>query len=383
MRKGDTARVTGEETPSIAARANSAWRGAVRVVPLLALWLLPVVAATVSIPLTFALDDASVTSPVDETVTVGSRNVDHATAVNVTVTFGAAPSIRTRAAGVLTAIATPMEMDNGSELFAIDGVPVRAYMGPVLFRDLRLGDSGSDVRGVGTFLGASGFGAPDSDRFDEAFESAVREYQRSIGVDVDGVFRLAYAAYIPEGVTTVASVEASLGDQLQPGDTVLVGNASAESLTLTAIAEGVVLNAPAGQMVLRAADVELPVPGVKLDGEAASSLVSALDTLVSEGQVRMTRIDDQRTQYGGTVLALAVPELAGVVPSTAVYVDANGGSCLFSAARPDAAPDASPVPLANPTAGTELGTVAVESDLIGTEIFRAPHEAVGEDALCE
>lgn len=335
----------------------------------MALWSVPAVAVAVSVPLTAALDAESVAAPEPVTVTVGARQVDRAVAVGAAVARGEEPQIRSSADGVLTAVADPGPIEQGAEVFAVGGVPVLAYSGPVLHRDLERRDRGADVRALGEYL--VGLGLLDDelsdDRFGPGMQAAVHGLQERLGVERDGVFRLSYVAYIPEDALEVSAAVVRLGDRVAVDDPVLVAEAPVESATLTAVATGVSLASYDGaDLTLRLGPDTVDVSGVEMVGDEAASLASALHDAVRGGAVRVEVDDETTTTYSGPVLALRDPPTSGVVPSTAVVIDAHGRTCVL--AGDGGAHE--PLMLTTATPGSELGTVVVDESVIGRQVVR-------------
>lgn len=185
----------------------------VRLVPLLALWAVPVIAVAVAFPLAGASEEVSVAAPQPAVVDVGSRMADERTAVEVVVTRAEALDVLSPAAGIISSLGEVGPVETGQELFAVEGVPVLAYRGAPLWRDLELGDRGEDVRALGQFLSSLDLmttGDVD-DRFGPATRTAVRALQERLEVREDGVFRLGYVTRVPDEVQDAAEHLVRLG----------------------------------------------------------------------------------------------------------------------------------------------------------------------------
>lgn len=364
-----------QERPGRSARAGARrssrgrGRAALRVVALVALWAVPLGAVVVSVPLRAVLDAESVAAPEPVTVTVGSREVDRAVGVNAVVTRGTQPEIRSAGEGFVTALAGPGPIEQGAEVFAVGGVPVLAYRGPVLHRDLGRGDRGPDVAALGEYLVALDLldASRSDDRFGPGMHAAVRDLQERLGVERDGVFRLSYVAYVPEDAFEVEGAVVRLGDRVGAGEAVLVAAAPVESVVLSAVAMGVSLASYEGAgLVLRLGSEGVEVSGVEVGGEEATSLAAALRDAVGTGGVRVDGGEGGALSYSGPVLALRDPPTSGVVPSTAVVIDAQGRSCVVV----DEGGGREPLVLASAVPGSELGTVVVDDSVIGRQVVR-------------
>lgn len=341
-------------------------RGVWRIVALVGLWLVPVVAVVVAVPLTEVLDAESVATRQPGTVTVGSREVDQATAVNTAVTLGPEWEIRTQATGVVTSLAPAGPIELGAELFAVDDVPVLAYRGPVLYRDLSPGAQGADVAALGDYLVELGLldQAQSDEHFGPATTAAVRRLQDRLGVDDDGIFRLSYIAYVPEHARDVAHAVVRLSDAVTAGTAVLTSEPTVESVVFTAAADGATLDSLAGaELALTLGDRVVDVSGLELTGSEAADVTAAVEESVQNGSARPAGGFDTDGVYSGGVLRVRTPPMAGVVPATAVLIDADGRSCVI-------APGPEPLPLTSAIPGGEAGTVRVDETVIGREIIR-------------
>jgi len=375
------------DTPSRRRPAPVGGRGAgvARVLLLAGLWVLPPVAVLAAPPLTAALDADSVSAPRPTTVTVGSRDVDRAIAVNAVATLSAPPELRAAVDGTLTGLGTPGELGQGSEVFAIDGVPVLAYRGAVLHRDLARDDRGQDVAALSQFLVELDLldGASVGDQFGPALESAVTELQQRIGVEPDGVFRLAYISYVPEGADELADAVVGLGDRIAVGDPVWLAQAPVESVVLTPVSTGNLAGYVGNDLALRLGGFTVDISGIELAGAEAASLTTALDEAVRTGAARVEMSSGSPSTYSGAVLVLRSPTTTGVVPSTAVLIDAAGRTCVVAVdGDPADSASLSRLPLVSAVAGSELGTVAIDESTIGAVVIRDVSLLAEADSTC-
>ncbi|WP_186008807.1 peptidoglycan-binding protein [Cellulosimicrobium cellulans] len=354
-------------------------RGWVRLVPLVALWAVPVVAVAVAFPLVDAAEERSVAVPAPTVVEVGARSDDGRTAVEVATVRAEAPEVRAPAGGVVTALAEPGPVEPGAALFALDGVDVLAYRGLPLWRDLRPGDRGADVRALGDYLVSLGYLDADGvdDRFGPGVRDAVRALQERLGVPRDGEFRLSYVVRVDDAVPSVAGPLVVLGDRVEPGDAVLEGSQPVEALTVAPIAEGGGLGRLAREpVVLRLGEVEVPMSSAAPQGAELDGVVAALEEAVAAGTLE--RVVDEATatvRYRGAILALQDPAERGAVPSTAVRVDHDGTTCVLLSDGSTVAAQPRRLEVAEP--GNELATVLVDADLVGSRVLRDATQATG------
>lgn len=358
--------------------------GTGRVIALVGLWVAPVVAVGLAVPLSAALDARSVEIPAPLTVTVGSREVDRAIAVNAVATLAAQPEIRTTAVGVLTGIGAPGPVVSGSEVFAVNGVAVLAYRGPVLHRDLNRDDRGADVAALSSYLSSLGLLDPASggDTFGPAVQASVRALQQRLGVAQDGVFRLQYISYVPEGATEIVGAVAELGDQVGSGDPILVAAAPVESVVLTPVSAGNLAAYDGVDLALRLGSSAVDVSGVEVTGAEAAVVAAALDEAVRTGAARVEISDGAPSTYSGGILVLRAPETTGTVPSTAVLIEATSVACLLSVGPSGGLEDLTPLPLTTATAGNELGTIVVDEAAIGAQVVRDVSALAEKDRTC-
>lgn len=343
-----------------------------RIVIIAALWAIPVAAVVVAVPLASQWEEASVTVDRPDVVSVGSRTIDNATSVEVQVHHADPVVATTPIGGTVTTLRAPGSVKVGDELFSIDGVPVLAYRGYPLFRDLSYGDRGDDVAGLAEFLVTLGLLDEQSadDRYGERLQAAVRALQERMGVRADGVFRTAYVTRMRPELDPIVTRRVEVGDLVDAGSAVLEGDRPVAGVTIAA-PEGAALASFGDEpLVLRFRDIEVDLPDVRPTGAQAVDLAARLAELAERGEV--ARADDEGMSgalpegtiaYGGGVVALAVPVERGVVPASAVRTDTTGATCLVGA-------DGETIPLEDPANSNELGTALVEPALAGTSIRR-------------
>jgi peptidoglycan hydrolase-like protein with peptidoglycan-binding domain len=224
--------------------------------------------------------------------------------------------------------------------------------------------------------------ASGGDVFGPAVQASVRALQQRLGVAQDGIFRLAYVSYIPEGATEIAGTAAELGDRVSAGDPVLVAVAPVQSVVLTPVSAGNLAAYGGLELALRLGPSTVDIPGVEVTGAEATAVVTALNDAVRAGAARVETSDGAPSTYSGGILVLRTPETTGTVPSTAVLVDARSTTCLIAVTDVGELQTLTPMPLAQAAAGTELGTVAVDEAAIGAQVVRDVSALPAEDRTC-
>ncbi|WP_240796411.1 peptidoglycan-binding protein [Streptomyces sp. RFCAC02] len=185
---------------------------------------------------------------------------------------GAPHTVAAAAAGTLTGIAgADTAVERGTELFRVDEQPVTALLGALpMFRDLRVGDIGTDVEQLEDNLSRLGYdGFTVDDEFTTTTEDAVRAWQEDIGAEETGFVSASSVVFLPSD-TRVDSLHADVGDRLTPGASVLDVTGSGQTVSLdVALADRELL------AVDTEVAVELP------DGTTVPGTVTASDIVTS------------------------------------------------------------------------------------------------------
>lgn len=123
----------------------------------------------------------------------------------------------------------------GQALYAVDGIPVPLFYGPVTpWRDFQPGmTDGPDVAELNTNLQALGFGSglTGTSHFSAATEAAVKKWQASIGAPQTGSIALGEVVFEP-GEILVTAVTPSVGDAVQPGQTILTASTTTPQVSV-------------------------------------------------------------------------------------------------------------------------------------------------------
>jgi peptidoglycan hydrolase-like protein with peptidoglycan-binding domain len=152
------------------------------------------------------------------------------------------PLVRAAAPGMVTSIgfAPGDAVDGGDVLFTVNLRPTVVAAGDVpAFRDLHVGDRGADVRQWKALLVAEGLlDAELDDEFDEATAAATREWQESLGLELDGIVRHGDVLFTPELPVRVVATEAlSVGATLTGGEVVVSGLAPVPTMVVPLTSE--------------------------------------------------------------------------------------------------------------------------------------------------
>jgi peptidoglycan hydrolase-like protein with peptidoglycan-binding domain len=149
--------------------------------------------------------------------TVAVRKVDLAERQTVTgeLGYGTAQKLNGRRPGTITALsAVGTVLGRGSVVYEVDAKPVVLFLGSLpLYRAVGTGmTDGPDVKLVEENLrdlGYSGFGTPN-EKFTAATETAIKKWQKKLGVDQTGVIELGDVV-VTAAPVRVSSVSTTLG----------------------------------------------------------------------------------------------------------------------------------------------------------------------------
>lgn len=109
----------------------------------------------------------------------------------------------------------------GGVLYRVDDRPIVLLCGTVpVYRGLRRGVKGRDVRQLNRNLRLLGYRAGSGDRFTSRTADALRRLQRKQGLGITGELAVGEAVFLPEAVR-IAKITGQLGGPAQPGAPVL------------------------------------------------------------------------------------------------------------------------------------------------------------------
>jgi peptidoglycan hydrolase-like protein with peptidoglycan-binding domain len=140
-----------------------------------------------------------------------------------TLDYGESSTIEAAGKGVLTSITDDERaIERDTELYAVNQSPVIALTGSTpMYRDLAPGDEGDDVGQLERNLDKLGYSGFAVDRsYTWATAAAVEQWQQDHDLEPTGTVRATDVVFVPFG-SRVESVQAELGERLNPGSPLL------------------------------------------------------------------------------------------------------------------------------------------------------------------
>lgn len=197
-------------------RTTKAWVAVAAVVTVAA-------AGGLAVALSSDATPAAQSSPVD-TAPVQRGRLSDTVSLDGTLTYQGRPDgaplvVVNRARGTYTQLPAPgAEVDCGAVLYRVNDRPVLLLCGRLpAYRDLRIGDTGRDVRQLNRSLHRLGYRTdPRDTRFGGRTQAALRALQRARGLAPTGVLALGEAVVLPERVR-IAKVTGELAEPARPG----------------------------------------------------------------------------------------------------------------------------------------------------------------------
>jgi peptidoglycan hydrolase-like protein with peptidoglycan-binding domain len=224
-----------------------------------------------------------------DTATVEQGDLVSSTSVDGVVGYSEQKKINAGGSGTLTwAASGGSRIERDGRLYAVDGEDVRLMYGTEpMYRTLKKGDEGNDVRQLKANLIALGLGGGivEDKEFTQGTFEAVTRWQKLHGLKQTGTVGPEQIAFAP-GPVRVQSAEAAVGDRAAPGQQVLTTTSS----------ERVV------QLQVKVTQAALATSGTKVRVELPDG-TSTTGTVASVGQVARTGEDpnDRTPKIGVTV----------------------------------------------------------------------------------
>jgi hypothetical protein len=344
--------------------------------PLIVLWLVPVIAFLCLVPLAGSLSKAAVRPPAIALTKIGSRTSTNPQAVDITVALPPATTVTSSADGTVTSVAVkPGDvLKSGSLLITVDDVGVLAYVGSTpLYRDLSYGDRGPDISRLSSYLTDLGLLAPRSDGtfYSYALKVAASALERRIGATVDGQFHLSSIAFIPADVTRVGGVDVQPGTEANGATEILdgLGQPSAIRFAITG-SEGEAPSTGGQPLTLSGAAGNLPLTSLNLSPSDRVDLYAYLLGGASAGALTESGGASSPT-FSGAVLSDSKPQRTGVVPSSALFSSSTGKTCVFVTTKTARQYHAVQISTPELISG-ELGEAGVPISLAGQHVVRDP-----------
>ncbi|MET9359685.1 peptidoglycan-binding protein [Streptomyces sp. NPDC006632] len=209
------------------------------------------------------------------TAAIEQGDLVSSTSVDGTLGYSRESKLNAGAAGTLTWIAgggSTVERDG--RLYAVDGKDVRLMYGTEpMYRVLKSGDKGGDVRQLKANLRALGYGSAlaDDATFTPGTVDAVKRWQKAHGVARSGRVGPEQIAFAT-GPVRVQSAEATAGDRTAPGQKIMTTTSSDRVVQLQLKVSDAALAKDGAEVA-----VELP------DGTTASGAVSSVGATAKAG----------------------------------------------------------------------------------------------------
>lgn len=378
-------------------RRLPSWQSFWFVLPLVTVWLLPIVILATTAPLASTTEASNVAPQTPVLVVVGARLAPPDHPVTIQLAFARPTVVSSRRNGIVTAIDVKVgdTLHQGIDLLKIDGHPVLAFVAAApLFRDLHRGDTGEDVRHLSEYLVSLRLLATSerSADFDSRIEAGVQRLERTrLGVTPTGRFSLGYVAFVPRGASTVRSIGAQVGDDvLAGGPVVTVGGPPVSAVVLDSN-DGKPLTVRPGALALTVGTSRLELSSLLVKPTQVAPLYRLITKGVSSGTMSVaspsagqqggagdgaggdTSAASTIETYNGAAVVEANTQGAGTVPATAVFTTQSGASCIFVRSRAGgvASYEARALSSVDAVPG-QLGVVGVPPDLAGATVVRNP-----------
>lgn len=268
-------------------------------------------------------------TPLVTLYSVVSGELGRSLKVSVLASRSTGRELRANSSGTVTSVDAKLgPYAQGDVLMRVNLRPSVVAEGPVpSFRDLKLGDTGSDVQQLQSFLGASGHQVSPTGLFDRLTEQSVEAWQSSLGLPTTGVVQASDILYLPH-LPAALDLRVSVGNQVGP-DTVVAKELSDDLLFTSVVSTSTAI--PIGTPIAIAFATgtwQATVVGVS----ASESSTSTLTISSVPGGPTCSRYCANLTGPGPFELPaslILVPSQAGpVVPIGAILTDASGRQSL-------------------------------------------------------
>ncbi|MFC5720767.1 peptidoglycan-binding protein [Streptomyces gamaensis] len=208
------------------------------------------------------------------TDTVKKQDLSDRVQVDGTLGFTKERKLNAGAQGTLTWLPdTGKVIERDDALYEVDGKKVRLMYGErPMYRTLKTGDKGPDVRQLKENLRALGYGKGlDADeKFTSGTADAVKRWQKAHGLEQTGKAGPEQIAFSP-GPVRVKKKEADVGDQAGPGRPVLTASGAQRQVEIK-------LDVSQAALAETGTRVEVTLPG----GQTVKGKISSVDRTVSD-----------------------------------------------------------------------------------------------------
>ena len=285
--------------------------------------------ATVLTPPEDVLDSSAYTF-----VEVVEGEVGSSLNLNTVAAWTPIPVGSNQAQGVVTSVnvSDGQEVGPGAVLYTVNLRPVAIAQGDVpAFRSLSAGTTGADVAQLQAFLASLGFyQGPADGKFGSVTTRAVKAWQKSVGIGVDGVIQPSDLIYVPSLPTRISldSEVIERGASVSGGEAVLRG-LPAEPLFTIPVTDSQAAQIPLGTRV------EIAGPA----SEVWQAFVVSLTTSEDQGSITLTLAGEDGASICSpecesipvtehsllrSKIVIVETEAGLVVPTSAIRSDATG-----------------------------------------------------------
>ncbi|GAA1564642.1 peptidoglycan-binding domain-containing protein [Leucobacter aridicollis] len=264
------------------------------------------------------------------TVPITEREFDDARDVDIGVTKQAAPSLTIDASGKLTSFTCSpgQPLASGESVLTVDGEPVISLSLPTpMWRDLSLGDSGTDATAVNDELRRLGYASGPANAVSPETLAGFNQLRVDRGSSTaSGPIRASGVLWLPPGTNTVGACTKQVGDVLEPGAAVADLPTGLTKAVLTSLGE----TAFEGKRELVLGPEALPVPedGVITDPQTLQKI--SLSTEYSEAAAE----SDSSTVEFTAKWRLATAAAASVIPPSPITNLHDGTGCVLVDGHP-------------------------------------------------
>jgi peptidoglycan hydrolase-like protein with peptidoglycan-binding domain len=200
-----------------------------------------------------------------------------------TLGYGREASVTNRLPGTITALADiGATLKRGEQLFRVDNTPVVLLYGTLPpYRALGPGTEGADVKQFEQELRSLGYtGFTVDEKYDSNTATAVKRWQKKLGLTQTGLVELGRVLYAP-GEVRVATQKVGAGDAAQPGGAVLTTTGTARVVTVK-------LDVRDQRLAQKDAAVAVYTP----DGKQVNGTITRVATVIdTSGQNPTTKIE--------------------------------------------------------------------------------------------
>ncbi|WP_243774915.1 efflux RND transporter periplasmic adaptor subunit [Actinomadura barringtoniae] len=208
------------------------------------------------------------------TTAVTRQTLNDSQSENGKLGFGDTTTVTSRLPGTITRVPdSGSTFSRGQKLYEVDDRPVLLMYGSrPMYRDLKPGVEGSDVRRLERNLSALGYdGFTVDDEYTSDTADAVKEWQDDQGLKETGTVELGRVVFAP-GKIRVDSVEAGEGDPTAPGRKVLTYTGTDKAVTVD-------LETTDQRLAKKGAAVEVTLP----DDSVVPGTIDKVSTVIEPG----------------------------------------------------------------------------------------------------